>query len=48
MAGRSLTLGIILVSTIRADLAPALKPLPNKTIPLAGTTWVGNTAEGWR
>lgn len=27
--------------------APALKPKPPKATPLAGTTWVGNTAEGW-
>src|SRR5205823_4791088 len=27
--------------------APALKPKPPKVIPLAGTTWTGETAEGW-
>jgi hypothetical protein len=33
--------------TIPVLAAPALKPRPDKAIPLAGTTWTGQTAEGW-
>src|SRR5262245_11781381 len=47
MPSRLLLLGIVFVSAIAAYGAPALKPLPNKAMPLAGTTWVGQTAEGW-
>lgn len=47
MAIRFVTLGVLLLSTLIASAAPALKPVPNKTIPLAGTIWVGQTAEGW-
>jgi hypothetical protein len=47
MGSRFISLAAVLLSTLFATSAPALKPVPNKTIPLAGTTWVGNTAEGW-
>lgn len=47
MSGRILPIGLVLVSALAASGAPALKPPPTKATPLAGTTWVGNTAEGW-
>jgi hypothetical protein len=37
----------VAITATTAFAAPALKPIPNKTTPLAGTTWVGETAEGW-
>jgi hypothetical protein len=47
MASRYVLFGLVLFSAIAAQAAPALKPPPNKATPLAGTTWVGSTAEGW-
>ena len=47
MSRRFSSFGIVVILALAAYGAPALKPPPNKTTPLAGTTWVGNTAEGW-
>ena len=47
MFQRALTSIVVLSLVVAASAAPALKPRPNKAIPLAGTIWTGVTFEGW-
>jgi opacity protein-like surface antigen len=47
MPRRNLLAVFVAVIAVPAFAAPQLKPRANKIEPLAGTSWSGQTAEGW-
>lgn len=47
MSRRALAVAIAVLVTAPLTAAPRLKPTKPTIPPLAGTSWVGKTAEGW-